>query len=84
MNYFEDEDGVKHKYKFSYLYHGWDYEVFGNDLDEFDDKAREMIAKNSAKPITVVNTDGEIVREYAERMWNFDGRKLASNFKELN
>lgn len=64
---FKDDSGNEYRYVLCYLFRGWDYDKFGNDLEELDKFAKDMIADNSGKPLIIVNGNDEVVREYAEK-----------------
>lgn len=66
--HFKDELGEEYRYALCYMHYGWDETKFGNDLDELDRFAKEMIKDNSGKPLIIVNGNDEIVIEYAKRL----------------
>ena len=70
------------KYTLHYLYRGWDEELSSNNIDELISKARELITKNTGKPLIIINDKNEIVRELTPRLHNFNEPKYSEDFKD--
>ena len=69
------------EYTLYFLYYGYDEEIKSNALNELANQSKEMINKNSGKPLIIKNSRGEIVREYTPRLFNFNEPSYATNFK---
>lgn len=69
------------KYTLHYLYHGWDEELSSNSIDELISEARELIRKNTGKPLIITNDKNEIVREFTQRLHSFNEPKYSDDFK---
>lgn len=69
------------KYTLHYLYHGWDEELSSNSIDELISEARELIRKNTGKPLIIINDKNEIVREFTPRLHSFNEPKYSDDFK---
>ena len=70
------------KYTLHYLYRGWDEELSSNSIDELISEARELIRKNTGKPLIIINDKNEIVRELTPRLHNFNEPKYSEDFKD--
>ena len=70
------------KYTLHYLYRGWDEELSSNSIDELISKARELIRKNTGKPLIITNDKNEIVRELTRRLHSFNEPKYSEDFKD--
>lgn len=66
--YFTDDFGDKYRYVLCYLWYGDDYEKYANDIETLDKYAKEMLEKNSGKPLIIVNGNDEVVKEYTKRL----------------
>ena len=69
------------KYTLHYLYHGWDEELSSNSIDELISEARELIRKNTGKPLIIINDKNEIVREFTPRLHSLNEPKYSDDFK---
>lgn len=70
------------KYTLHYLYRGWDEELSSNNIDELICKARELIKKNTGKPLIITNDKNEIARELTPRLHSFNESKYSNDFKD--
>ena len=68
-------------YTLHYLYRGWDEELCSDSLDELVCEARELIRKNTGKPLIITNDKNEIIREFAPRLHSFNEPKYSEDFK---
>ena len=69
------------KYILHFLYFGWEEMVESNNLKELAEKAKDLITKNSGKPLIIKNRKDEIVREYTPRLFNFNEQNYSDDFK---
>lgn len=69
------------EYTLHFLYYGEDEEIKSDNLNELTKQSKEMISKNSGKPLIIKNDKDEIVREYAPRLFNFNEPKYSDDFK---
>lgn len=79
---FRDFDKETKTYTLHYLYRGWDEELSSDNLDELICKARELIIKNTGKPLIITNDKKEIVRELTPRLHSFNEPKYSKDFKD--
>lgn len=69
-------------YTLYYLYRGWDEELSSDNLDELVCEARELIRKNTGKPLIITNDKNEIIREFTPRLHSFNEPKYSEDFKD--
>lgn len=70
------------KYTLHYLYRGWDEELSSNSIAELISEVRELIRKNTGKPLIITNEKNEIVREFTPRLHSFNEPKYSEDFKD--